>query len=178
MRLAFPFAGWGAELGKAITLTPCVAPKLQLSRTPGEETKMSRLVFVLVPAAVIALSACQREKGEGSFRPASRVLPGAAAGPNDANNEGAIHALAEARCERETRCDDVGPDKQYDNRDDCISRLNEVGYTELGPDQCPRGIDEDELTHCIGTIRQEPCEPRGESVDRLASCAPKTLCRD
>jgi hypothetical protein len=90
----------------------------------------------------------------------------------------AINEISVARCDREVRCDGVGPEKTYETRDQCIAKLNEAGYEDLDAEACPAGIDSSELGKCLSEIHAERCGAPLDSLERLVACRSPKLCRD
>src|SRR5688500_638551 len=70
-------------------------------------------------------------------QPVMRPAAGTSADPaTGSETMDAINDISEARCDREVRCGDIGPDETHETRDQCIAKLNEAGYENLDADAC------------------------------------------
>jgi hypothetical protein len=137
---------------------------------PGEESLMrgAHTITVLVLAATAA-SACGHEYSETSTTTTT------AARSRPANGD-AIDAIANARCERESRCDNVGPGKRYVSREGCLTQLRGEGMNDLTPVECPHGVDSPQLDKCLADVRGERCENVLDTIARLSNCSTGSLC--
>ena len=130
----------------------------------------SRTLAVL--AAVAAVASCSQSKSsnqEPRYSPAAR--------PSE-SNERSISAITNERCDREFRCQNIGTDKRYQSRDECVRKLNDSGFDSLGPSKCRSGIDQGELSQCLQSIRNEDCNNPLDTLERIASCRSGELCKD
>jgi hypothetical protein len=91
-------------------------------------------------------------------------------------NAPAVTAIAEARCDRETRCENVGTDKKFANRQACMDQIRERSKDALNPKACPGGVDSKALGECLEEIRNEDCSSPLETVERMAACNTVDLC--
>jgi hypothetical protein len=87
-----------------------------------------------------------------------------------------VQTLAQVRCEREERCNNVGPDGKYVSRESCVSKLAAEKYDDLNLSQCPGGLDQKELGECLAEIRNEDCNSPLDTLGRLAACRSSDLC--
>ena len=91
-------------------------------------------------------------------------------------NETAMSRLVAARCDRETECANIGPDKHYADRDVCRHELSTSLRSDLEASKCPRGISAKELDECIVAIQRESCNNAFDTISRLAACRTADLC--
>jgi hypothetical protein len=103
-----------------------------------------------------------------SMSPASR--------PVIADNDRSIAALAASRCDREARCNNVGPNGNYTSRQDCITRIERDTRDDLNVRECPGGIDGTRLQRCLTEIRTEECGHVLDKLERVAECRSGALC--
>jgi hypothetical protein len=89
----------------------------------------------------------------------------------------AAQSIAEARCARESRCNNVGNDKKYSNQDDCMRRVRADWKDELNARECPGGVVQDELNECLTEIRNEDCGNPFDTLGRLAACRSSDICK-
>ena len=88
----------------------------------------------------------------------------------------AAELIAEARCEREQQCGNVGPDKTFSSAQDCLARIQNDWKEELNARQCPGGINQHELDECMGEIRSEDCGNPFDALARITACTKAQIC--
>jgi hypothetical protein len=122
-------------------------------------------------AAALALVAC----GSNSRAPET-----AAARAEASASEGgsAVESISEARCARESRCENIGSDKRYSSMEDCVIRVREDWRDDLDARACPSGVNESQLNECLSAIRQEDCSSPFDTLERVAACTASQICSD
>jgi hypothetical protein len=90
----------------------------------------------------------------------------------------AVESISEARCARESRCENIGPDKRYSSMEDCVSRVREDWREDLDARACPSGVNETQLNECLNAIRQEECSSPFDTLERVAACTASQICSD
>lgn len=93
-----------------------------------------------------------------------------------ASDKAVVDRLATARCEREATCKNVGPDQKYVSRDVCMDQMRGSLANDLNAYNCPRGIDDVALDHCMTAIRNEECGHPIDSLTRVDKCRTGALC--
>jgi len=88
----------------------------------------------------------------------------------------AAEQIAQARCEREQQCGNIGSDQKYSSSQDCISRIQSDWKDDLNGRQCPGGINQKELQECLGQIRAEACENPFDTLARITECTAAQIC--
>ena len=132
-------------------------------------------LFAVVSLLLVGASCSKALEREPAMRPAAGTTADPATRTETMN---AINDISVARCDREARCGDVGPEKTFESRDQCIAKLNEAGYADLDADACPSGIDSHELGRCLSEIDAERCGAPLDTLERLLACRSAALCRD
>lgn len=107
-------------------------------------------------------------------RPPEAALA-ASASPESAS---AVESIAEARCARESRCDNVGPGKDYASTKDCLLRVGERWKGDLDARACPGGPDDAGLNECLNEIRADDCGSPFDTLERVAACTAGQMCVD
>lgn len=97
--------------------------------------------------------------------PASRVLP-------------AAESIADARCNREQKCNNIGADKKYSSVTDCLARIRNDWKDDLNARECPGGINRKELNECLTAIRDEDCGNPFDSLGRVTACTAGQICEE
>jgi uncharacterized protein DUF6184 len=85
-------------------------------------------------------------------------------------------SLAEARCEREERCNDIGSDRKYSSKDDCVARVRADWKGDLNAQECRAGVNQVRLDECLTALRQEECGHPFDTLDRVATCRSGAMC--
>jgi len=94
-----------------------------------------------------------------------------------ANYPNALNNIAEARCDRELRCNNVGQVRRYESSQTCRTVVRNDFSRDLNPAECQGGIDRAELSECMSDIRTEDCNNPIDTLSRLAACRTSDLCR-
>jgi hypothetical protein len=128
---------------------------------------MKHLARSLLLSGVCGLGACG-----GSARPPQL----AKAEPVPSESASANEQLAEARCSREARCNNVGADKRYSSPEDCLSRVWTEWQGEFDAQECRAGLDTAALDRCLTEIRVLECSSALESLEQLPACQAASLC--
>jgi hypothetical protein len=88
----------------------------------------------------------------------------------------AAESIAEARCAREQRCENVGSNKKYSSHNDCLARIRDDWKADLNARECRGGVNQTELNECIGAIRAEECNSPFDTLDRVTECTATAIC--
>jgi hypothetical protein len=90
----------------------------------------------------------------------------------------AVRSIANARCDREQRCGNVGPDQDYSSSDNCEEKIKADWNEDLNKYECPNGIVQAELDECLTDIKKEDCGNPFDSLARVMSCTASDICDD
>jgi hypothetical protein len=112
----------------------------------------------------------------GCSRDSQRTNSAANTPPAVAETNSASQSISEARCARETRCDNVGGDKKYSTLEDCIVRVRTDWQDDLNARECPSGVNQHQLNECLSEIRNEECGNPLDSLERIAACTSGQIC--
>jgi hypothetical protein len=141
------------------------------SKTASNEAGHGGIVNIAIKlglgAVAILSCACSNKQ-----RPAESAMTE----PIVAEGTSATESIAEARCARESRCDNTGPDKKFSSMEDCIIRIREDWREELSARECPGGINETQLNECLDAIRAEECSSPFDTLERVAACTAAQIC--
>lgn len=88
----------------------------------------------------------------------------------------AAEQIAQARCEREQQCGNIGPDKTYTSSQDCSLRIQSDWKDDLNARQCPGGINQEQLKECLQQIGAEACESPFDTLARITECTQGQIC--
>ncbi len=119
--------------------------------------------LLLTTALGLGASACKRE--ERALGTTAKI-----------ENTVARDRIAEARCDLEMRCGNVGAGKQYMDRGACLAQIKQDWKDELNFKDCPAGLNNEELSECLGEIRNTQCGNPLDTLERVVECRSKSLC--
>jgi hypothetical protein len=88
----------------------------------------------------------------------------------------AAEQIAQARCEREQQCGNIGRDKTFSSSQDCFLRIENDWKDELSARQCPGGINQKELNECMAQVRAEACSNPFDTLARITECTSGQIC--
>lgn len=98
-------------------------------------------------------------------------------GPNlQMNVDGGIARLASAKCDRQQRCNNVGPGEAYESRAQCEVVMRGKLTDDIHYRDCRGGIDDENLEECVDALREESCVNVFEKVSSHAKCRVSKLC--
>ena len=104
--------------------------------------------------------------GGGPAEPALKTTPA-----------GAVASIALTRCDRQVRCNNVGPNEKYKTRAECVSKMQSDDSKSINTNACPGGIDEGNLNRCLKALRDEGCGSPIGALERLESCKTDSICK-
>lgn len=85
--------------------------------------------------------------------------------------------VAATRCEREMRCDKIGPAAKYKSYDDCLAALQKDRSNDLSTRACPSGVSQLGLQMCLQAIREEKCTSTLDTITRVNACSVDKFCQ-
>lgn len=88
----------------------------------------------------------------------------------------AVQSIMQARCAREQRCNNIGPDREYASQQACLTRVEADWNNELSARECPGGVNQSELNECLEEIRNDDCNNPIDTLGRFAACRQSDLC--
>jgi hypothetical protein len=94
-----------------------------------------------------------------------------------AETASATNSIAESRCAREERCENIGENKKFSSNDDCMARIRADWKDDLNARECPRGVNQPELRECLTEIRNEDCSSPFDTLSRVAACTSGQICQ-
>jgi hypothetical protein len=108
-------------------------------------------------------------------KPSEHAIGG---GPTDTHSRfsSSITKIASARCDREMKCGNVGPNEKFPSRSECVAKVSVDKGSDISTDECSLGISTTGLNDCLKAIRDEDCGNPLDSVKRLNVCRTGNLC--
>jgi hypothetical protein len=129
--------------------------------------KISLMTALTAGVMSIALSACSNNS-----RPAESAMTETPA----SESSSAVDSISEARCARESRCDNIGNEKKYSSMEDCVARVREDWKDDLDARSCPTGVNQTQLNECLSQVRGEECSSPFDTLERVAACTTGQIC--
>jgi hypothetical protein len=87
-----------------------------------------------------------------------------------------VDELANARCDRETWCKNVGAGQKYASRDVCVDQMRGSIGNDLNPQNCPAGIERARFDGCVAATRAEQCDRPLDTLARVQECRTSDMC--
>jgi hypothetical protein len=88
----------------------------------------------------------------------------------------AARNIADARCEREARCNNIGADHKYATDEVCEEQIRSEWANDLNAYDCPNGVVDGELEECLNAIRAEDCNSPFDTLSRVSACTAGQIC--
>ena len=121
-----------------------------------------------------ALLACSSEHQSQKANSPADAIKDTSAG---VQTRSAAESIAESRCEREQRCDNIGDNKKYSSSSDCLSSIRADWKDDLNARECPDGVQQSQLDECLGKIRAEDCGSPFDTLSRVTECTSGQICK-
>ena len=93
------------------------------------------------------------------------------------DNTQAINLIAYSRCNRDEECQSIGPRKSWESFDACLRETTRNTRATLGADRCPQGVLADRMDECLRDIAKRRCDRPLDSLETIASCRWRYVCR-
>jgi hypothetical protein len=135
---------------------------------------MSSLLAVSIVIATLAASACRSDRDTRKGAPQPTAQPSTTAG----SATDAVEAITAARCERELRCRNIGPEEGYVSVAACESEIRSEWQDELNATACGAGVAQKQLDECLEEVRNEDCVNAIDTLERLGACRSNDLCKE
>ena len=82
--------------------------------------------------------------------------------------------LAETRCRRALRCDQIGDNKKHPSVEECEAAVFPEGNQAIS--SCPKGVSKSALTECVAAIDAKGCDTPMDSLMEYEQCRTTVLC--
>jgi hypothetical protein len=87
-----------------------------------------------------------------------------------------VDRLAEARCDQEQGCKNIGPGAKFASRTVCMDQLRGGIANDLNAYNCPGGLDSSGVDRCMAAIKSEECSHPFDTLTRYDKCRTGALC--
>jgi len=128
--------------------------------------KLERTLVLVLSAA--ALFGCNKQEGVGKTTTTGATEP--------FRYLTATAHIADARCDREVTCNQVGADKRFETREICASEEGKRTKDELKSADCPNGVDSKKLQTCLAALGKQDCSQLATSLQTVQDCRAAALC--
>ena len=91
----------------------------------------------------------------------------------------AVDEVANARCEHEQRCNNIGNTREFQSRDHCMQSMRSDASEEYA--ECSQGIAQSDLQECLSEIANEDCGGVSSVFDNIGTfmnCRSGSMCLD
>jgi hypothetical protein len=137
------------------------------------------LVSVSLASAGMLVLGCEHtDRSVATSSPSEQPIGATNAQPaGNTVDASVVDRLANARCDREQTCDNVGDGKTYASRHVCLEQQKGSIANDLNSYQCPRGIDGAAVQQCLSAIGGEECGAHPvEAITRMDRCRNGAMC--
>jgi hypothetical protein len=138
------------------------------------------MVTISLASVGALLLACEHtdDRNVAAATPGSVPQPMGATNPQAREVDASIvDRLANARCDREQACNNVGDGRKYASRHVCVEQLHGSLSNDLNSYQCPSGIDGRAVDQCLSAIGNEECGAHPvEAITRIDKCRSAAMC--
>jgi hypothetical protein len=86
----------------------------------------------------------------------------------------AVEDVSTARCDYQQRCNHIGPEARYADRDHCLNTMRSEARGDLG--HCHNGVDRKDLRECLTQIANEDCSGAFSRLEEYKDCHMDDLC--
>jgi hypothetical protein len=83
--------------------------------------------------------------------------------------------IATERCDRAVACKQIGANRAFGDRDECVNAIGHAVVTSLSDDECPAGVDSDRLAACASEVQATSCD---DGAAAKADATPPSCSRD
>jgi hypothetical protein len=139
----------------------------------------TRHPFTFPLALAIGLIACAHKNAGTTTTTAAPPPPPemGALPPAPSSHQREVAFLANARCEHQQACNNVGAGKQFVTEDACVKQVQSEGLSEEYRRQCPGAIDAQRLQTCASAIKASSCTGGApDAMNRFEVCSVSSLC--
>lgn len=139
-------------------------------------TQFNKLAVCAAGALLSCLIGCSKsqDREPATARSEDTGLPASMAPA--ARTRSAAEQIAQARCEREQTCGNIGKDQTYSSSQDCLTRIRNDWRDDLNARECPGGVNEHELSECLQQVRAEACSNPFDTLARVTECTSGQIC--
>jgi hypothetical protein len=138
----------------------------------------SKYAYGIVAVAVFAVAGCERRSQE--ITPPTPAEAPKGGGPvslvKPYTVDESLSKIAEARCDREQTCNNIGADKKFADRTACVDKVRKDFADELNVKDCTAGVNVKELDECLAAARAEECKNPFDKLSRVAACRTSDIC--
>jgi hypothetical protein len=156
--------------GRGMPHAPCLGFNPPLLGEHGGIVNITLKTGLCAGAIALGLAACNKSRPPEHASATSEA--------RDTEGGSAVESIAEARCARESRCDNIGSEKKYSSMEDCVARVRDDWKGDLDARSCLSGVNETQLKECVGAIRAEECSSPFDTLERISACTPSQICAD
>jgi hypothetical protein len=136
--------------------------------------KISRTVWAL-PITITGLMLACGGANQGPAVTGTPESPGVTA-PQKGADLAIVDRLAEARCDQEQGCNNIGPGAKFASRSVCTEQIHGSIANDLNAYNCPRGLNREGVDRCMAAIKSEECSHPFDTLTRYDKCRTGALC--
>ena len=159
----------------ALTGTACGGAERPPARVPSSTTKTTSAALT-TSATVGPAGSNDSSSVARSLSTNATTMTSATPKPTPVSTASAVMGVTMARCDRQAACNNVGTNRAFGDRDACANEIGHDVVAALSSEECPSGVDADNLATCVSDLQSEPCGARATSPEGPSSCERERLC--
>ena len=128
-----------------------------------------------VPLTITGLLLACGGANQGPAVTGTPESPGVTAPQKGADNA-VVDQLAQARCDQEQGCNNIGPGAQSATRSVCTETIHGSTANALPAYNGPRGLRQDGVDRCMAAIKSEECNHPFDTLTRFDKCRTGAIC--
>jgi hypothetical protein len=129
-----------------------------------------------LPLAITGLLFACGGANQGPAVTGTAEPPASPTGSQKGADTAVVDRLAEARCDQEQGCKNIGPSAKYVSRAVCMDQLRGSIANDLNTYNCPGGLDSAGVDRCMAAIKSEECNHPFDTLTRYDKCRTGALC--
>jgi hypothetical protein len=170
-----------STLGVAVTFGLMATASLGCRRESENKGELSRnQPSTNVPTTPPAPATPPATAAPGPGEPGSQQAPAIGGGPAAPKPKmtpaAAVAKLAAANCDHLVKCNDIGADKKFKTRDECVAKTEKDKSQSVNAHACPGGINEQNLNYCLKALENAGCGNPFDILTRGEACKTVGMC--
>lgn len=141
----------------------------------GATMNILRAKYTL-PLAITGLMFACGGANQGPAVTGTAEPPASPTGSQKGADTAVVDRLAEARCDQEQGCKNIGASAKYVSRAVCMDQLRGSIANDLNTYNCPGGLDSAGVDRCMAAIKSEECNHPFDTLTRYDKCRTGALC--
>ena len=132
--------------------------------------------LIIIGSAAFFAVACDRNSTDQTTVTGAKRNAGPSIQLGGDTNDTTIDRITQARCARELACNNVGPNKKWNDTAACAREIRQNIHGDYRQSEC-HVVLTDKLSSCIDAIQNEKCDAVFD-MTRVNACRKGNICKD